>query len=261
MPLVVNLAGTSFSDTSLPILYRDPMVAAGTQFLFDFKNTYSWSGQNAPTNGAVFKNLVNGGADAAWANGAADGYAGGGAVISASAGYLNIGTGYTGLYTGLNKFAVGCTVGMPAAFVASFYPGFFGRAVNTGTLVARMDLELTGRNLRVNQWSLGDYQQVLNTSTVYDIISTWEPSGVNAGTAKVFVDGVLVRTSAIGNTTLPVAGVAGTPWVFGNAGMGGGPDFKGRLFRCFAEDMTISNRTPEQIAAANWAVVNGRFIA
>lgn len=261
MPIVLNIPGVTFTNPNLPVLARDPLIVAGTQFLFDFKNTYCWPTQAAPTIAASMNNLVEGAAVGTWSTANANGFSGGGIILSASGGFLNLGTGYTALYAGLNKFVTGCTFGMPASFGSSFYPGFFGRGVNTSNFIARADLGTDGKFLRVNRFAIGDYNQTLVASTVYDMVMSWEPSGTNAGVAKVFMNGALVNTATITNTALPTSAVAATPWIFGNGGMGGNPDFKGKLFRCFAEDITASGRTPEAVAAANWAFANGRFTA
>lgn len=57
--LVIRLSSVTFSDESLPILGRDPLLAAGSKFIFDFADSYCWPSQATPVaNGQVVKNLV-----------------------------------------------------------------------------------------------------------------------------------------------------------------------------------------------------------
>lgn len=86
--LVIRLPGVTFSDESLPILGRDPLLAAGSKFIFDFADSYCWPSQAAPVaNGQVVKNLVESKADASiyFSPGQAPGFAGGGLTFGVRA--------------------------------------------------------------------------------------------------------------------------------------------------------------------------------
>lgn len=85
MPLIQRIPGVNFTDTSLPLLRRDSIVNAGTVFAYDFKDTYCWPSQTAPTNGTAVKNLADGLADgtAEINGGNSFGFSGGGVVMSA----------------------------------------------------------------------------------------------------------------------------------------------------------------------------------
>lgn len=59
--LIFRLPGL-FTDTTIPKLYRDKVITAGTKFCFDAKDTYSFPRQAAPVPGLdVWVNLVDGG--------------------------------------------------------------------------------------------------------------------------------------------------------------------------------------------------------
>lgn len=63
-------SNVAFTDSTLPILTLDPLVITGTVFRYDFINSYSNPlADGAITNGAVFKNLVDGGLDATYSAG------------------------------------------------------------------------------------------------------------------------------------------------------------------------------------------------
>jgi hypothetical protein len=63
------------SDTSLPILYRDPAASAGSLFCYDALDTYSWPSQAAPVGAATLVDLLDvsdasiGATAMGWANG------------------------------------------------------------------------------------------------------------------------------------------------------------------------------------------------
>ena len=48
------------TDTTLPILYKDPAATSGTKFIYDALDTNSFAKQAAPTGTDVIKNLVSG---------------------------------------------------------------------------------------------------------------------------------------------------------------------------------------------------------
>ena len=56
MSLIIRLAD-AFTDATLPLLYRDPILNAGSQFLFDFSNPYCWDPAKAVVDAATIKNL------------------------------------------------------------------------------------------------------------------------------------------------------------------------------------------------------------
>lgn len=66
MALIVTLPSVSFSDTSLPKLFRDGQVNDGSLFALDFGNPYCYAGSDGavPTSAGLLKNLVQGGQNA-----------------------------------------------------------------------------------------------------------------------------------------------------------------------------------------------------
>jgi hypothetical protein len=81
MSLKFILPGT-VTDASLPIDYLDPVIAEGTLFVGDGRDSFSWPSQAAPANGDLLKNIDdinNDGNDATWMeqSGSAIGFADG----------------------------------------------------------------------------------------------------------------------------------------------------------------------------------------
>jgi len=68
--LFIQLPG-EFSDTTIPKLYRDKLITAGTKFVFDSVDTFSWAKQTAPLATDVWINLLDGGATASFGTGIA----------------------------------------------------------------------------------------------------------------------------------------------------------------------------------------------
>ena len=65
MALIAKIPDTSFTNLSLPKLYRDAVITPGTLFCYDFADPTSWVKQANSASGDVVKNLVDGGEDAA----------------------------------------------------------------------------------------------------------------------------------------------------------------------------------------------------
>lgn len=88
MPIIIRIPDVQFTDSSLPILGRDPMLTPGSRFILDFADPYCWPSQAAPSaNGQVVKNLVESKADASiyFSPGQAPGFSGGGLTLGARA--------------------------------------------------------------------------------------------------------------------------------------------------------------------------------
>lgn len=51
MSLITKIPGVTFTDTSLPKLYRDSAITAGCLWAHDALDTYSWPSQSAPLSG------------------------------------------------------------------------------------------------------------------------------------------------------------------------------------------------------------------
>jgi hypothetical protein len=68
MSLKYILPGT-VTDETLPFDYLDPIITEGTLFVARGSDTFSWAGQDAPSNGDLLKNIDdinNAGNDASW---------------------------------------------------------------------------------------------------------------------------------------------------------------------------------------------------
>ena len=64
--LIFRLPGL-FTDPTIPKLYRDKAITAGTKYCFDSKDTYSFLRQAAPVPGVdIWKNLLDGGPNASF---------------------------------------------------------------------------------------------------------------------------------------------------------------------------------------------------
>lgn len=81
--IITKIPGVTFSDATLPKLYRDPVIDIGTKIVVDGLDTYSWPKQAAPAQADNWVNLVSGGTNglvntAGAAGGVDVGFAGGG---------------------------------------------------------------------------------------------------------------------------------------------------------------------------------------
>lgn len=85
MTLILKAAGVTFTDATLPVLYRDSIINANTLYCLDFADTFCWPAQAAPANGAVLNNLTPTGSAASATLGTSKtlGFSGGGFVFDA----------------------------------------------------------------------------------------------------------------------------------------------------------------------------------
>lgn len=78
-----------FTDTSIPKLYRDKLITAGTKYVFDSQDTYSYEKQATPTPGVdVWRNLLDSGANATFSG--AVGFVKGFTLAAAVSDYINM---------------------------------------------------------------------------------------------------------------------------------------------------------------------------
>lgn len=86
--LIFRLPGL-FTDPTIPKLYRDKVITAGTKFCFDAKDTYSFPRQAAPVPGLdVWKNLLDDGPSASFTG--AIGFDGGFRLAATGARYITL---------------------------------------------------------------------------------------------------------------------------------------------------------------------------
>lgn len=86
--LIFRLPGL-FTDLTIPKLYRDKVITAGTKYCFDSKDAYSFPRQAAPVPGVdVWKNLLDGGPFASFTGGI--GFDTGFKFFTADGDYINL---------------------------------------------------------------------------------------------------------------------------------------------------------------------------
>ena len=256
--LVIRLPGVTFSDESLPILGRDPLLAAGSKFIFDFADSYCWPSQAAPiANGQAVRNLVETKADASiyFTPGQSPGFSGGGltfgvrteegVVIPDSVGML--GSNSDGfLYSIWLKHGVQVNKVSQSLVAGNTYQtgieNQYACAYLADTGVYRMYAD-GERNGDVTDIAVG---QIVQLAIAY------LPDGAGGHKIRLYKNGApfLADKAVVGPLNIPVS-VGRTSSIGRNSTGTGGfvQEWVGSVFRNWLEDLSVSQPNSTQRAA------------
>ncbi|MBO0951218.1 hypothetical protein [Fibrella forsythiae] len=256
MGLIVKLSGTTFTDPTLPKLYRDSILNAGSMLLFDFKTLATYAGGVAPAagmlaNGFAMNNLVDA-APAATVNGATVAYNAAGAIEFNGSGNLTFGDNYN-LASSNADFLNIMWIKMTAASAA--YAQLFGRSTTTtaGNTQYRLDMGADGLTPRGSAGGANNIGTVTIPPTSAQALNTvFQVAYSRVGTAiNAYWNGIKIRDYTAFNET-GLANPATTP------NMGGG--VKGLVYRAYMENLTVSGKNPLAQVQADYAANSARFV-
>lgn len=259
MPSIIERMTTAITDTTRPKMYRDPVINAGTLALFDFLDGYcNPVADGNIANGAVFKNLVPGGAD-----GAAEINGPGNTFISNAVG--KAGLVFSGVGSGvINRI----NLGLAAAYNLNtsqheFIFCTWSKEPTTGysTGEALIAGKLTAGNNAIYDTNVG----AGGISKAYVAGGTLLSPATNAGLGsprhvalhwkngqqRLYVNNVLAA-SAVATTALPDHSAA--PLQIGSSYT------KMTFYRMLLEDIAVSGADPAAQIAADYARGVGRFV-
>lgn len=272
MSLIIKIPGVTFTDSTLPKLYRDSLINTGSLYCYDFLDAYTNSlAAGNVANGASFANLVPNKAASTVVNSAAHITNGASGLTFTGGSYaaVDFGTSFNMATAGNHSFlAVIWFKADPT--LDAFYPNLMAFTTNTSGANDQFNFDLGASqsgSLMTLRGTVGD--STLQASSVakatrHQAAVAWTP-----GKTSLFVDGVLVGsdTTLAGATLVnPPAGThegIGISSVIASAFA----PFKGTVYRAYKEDLTISmaasGRTFEAQALAqvqaDWAANNTRF--
>jgi hypothetical protein len=269
MTLITRLA-TSFTDTTLPRLIKDPVIpAAGARLLVDMKSSATWPSQasSITTSNQLFSIADT---TPAWPTLAVAGTH----TYSPTRGGLlgnNSAAASSGLWLSDTSTNIFNNAAHSWAFTLWFYRGagiagslfnmFDDRAVSINAYAATAAFQLTlfGADGTANSpfLSVGGNSVKRVGFTVYQdssfqwkyrtVVDNAVPlSEVNLNGATNTQGGLGLRASASGTTR---------PRIFGSNNVPNDYVF----YRTYAENLTLSGRTFQQVFDADWARGNGRF--
>jgi hypothetical protein len=257
------------TDVTIPTTTLDPVVNAGTSWLFDFTNPYC--NPNPAGNlavGSVFRNLVEGAGDASVVR------PGGSTPIENIAGLLGLRWNVSGSFTSIDQVDLGA--GYSFAPSTPFVLGvWFKQAADGNTAAYQPIARRTLTNVNASQWiidsgiagnnhrgSLGNLdgtgsvggspsagQNLLARAAVHHVAFSYQP-GANG--VRLWHDGIEV--SPIGPIVGPaeLRAEAATHILLALAG-------KGTIYRFWSERHALANRTAAHAVAQEWTLNTGRF--
>lgn len=247
-------SGGACSDTSLPILYKDPAASAGSKFIYDALDTNSWPKQAAPILTDLWKNLVSGG-DASFTN-AAPGWGPGGFTSTAAGGQglLLPATGKVaaGQLTG---FAVSCWVKPTQNAGLRYIVG-----VDDSTqLTSQWTLYQSNQQFVAwtNKLAAGVTNNVIVPGTVYHVGLGYQGDGAGNFTPSIWLNGQVVGTPVSSAAATIYQPAQAVPRVLRNTGFSAN-SFDGTLYRLLFDDLS-SGKTVAQVMADDFVAGLGRF--
>lgn len=266
--LIFRLPGF-FTDTTIPKLYRDKVITAGTKYCFDSKDTYSFEKQAAPAAGLdVWKNLLEGGDDATFAGPL--GFEGGG--FSFKVGATDIiklpASGVAPANANAFVTAIWIKLGTPTPATSE---GIFGASDNFGDDKNQYSAHLfnNGGSVELKLY-IGAVSATVLVRPPADSIAQigWSALKREADgkyDLKFYLNGVVVGSGISAGTSLPVP-VDNTNPRFGYLNRLVGVNWTGSAYRVFYDDCSV--KTAESLIALDYAdnhlriagVAQARFI-
>lgn len=253
---VIQKLSSSFTDSSLPKLYRDSIINSGTKFCFDFLNAYcNPNPDGAIASNATFNNLVDS-APVATSTTANLTNVTGKAGINNAASSAQVTLGGVASYdmsTLNHEFLLCFWFKLNSTYNSSAYYSPFGYTTsNNNTAQWIFDMGSAGLTPRfsVGTGSSADTVQSstnVSTGTIYQVAGHWKP-GVSV---DIYLNGALNNslTTSVVSTLQGVSGV--TPNLM--------QAMKGTIYRCWMEDLTASGNTPLGQVSADYTGNSARF--
>lgn len=247
--LIFRLPGL-FTDLTIPKLYRDKVITAGTKYCYDAKDIYSFPKQAAPVPGVdVWKNLLDGGPSVNFTG--ALGFSGGFTIASAQ-----------------NDIITMPATGIAAADADAFLAVIW---IKLGTSTGGSAVLVAGSGYSSNNCQ---YSLTYANSELRSIIGGWQATVALAGynpndivqfamsmkkrasdgkyDLKVFKNGVVLSTSISSFTAIPQP--VGVPYLAPTIGSGpvyAAVGWAGTVYRTLFDDCSV--KTAEELVALDYA--------
>jgi hypothetical protein len=256
MSLIHRLAGRSFSDATLPLLYPDKMANPGTKFIFDFLNGYNIQGLTMPVGanpfaaGTHFKNAIFPVGPDGVISGATIQYSGGGLLMAADASIVDLGATYDMSASNPHFLAI-AWVKRPDNLVVSAAQAICG-LTKTNANDCQFGFSFSNASSQFNAIAGGTTQPFSPAQvngTIYQLAVEWSP-----GVLSTYKNGVLAVANTVSQNAL--VALPNNTKIGSMAGFSAG---RAVLYRFLLENLTVSGKTAADQVAADYAANNGRF--
>jgi hypothetical protein len=259
---VTQKLSSAFTDTSLPKLYRDPILTAGSLFLFDALNSYSNPNADGNiANGATFANLIDGapGATANLLGSHFQNLTGKAGIYSDGAGggsAIGMGASTYDLSASNHEFWAWLWFKLPSTgYTTSNYQSpFFYSTSNANTSQWWFDLGVGGVQPRFSIGEGGTSAMTLTSPTnitpgsIYMLAGHWKAGAL----MEMYLNGSLNNSNSSGIPSSLQAGSTAQPSITDNV--------TGTIYRWGLEDLTVSGASAAAQASAEYNANHTRFI-
>ena len=242
------------TNASLPVLYRDPAITAGTLFCYDVLDPYSWPSQAATPGTASLVDLADN-ANASIAAVALGWGASGGLVFSGAAADLITLPASSKLAANVSSFGFTCWVKLNALPAIGTYKGIAGIGEGGSHTLSQYSLQIAGTgNLTLVAGGVGVGAVPAVAGAVMQLGVTVElAAGVY--TLKGWINNVLQATATLAAPMVVPAALNATIGKNQTTLDSTGADFT--FYRCHAAALTAVSAA--QFIAADYAAGAGRF--
>lgn len=237
MALITKIPGVTFTDNTLPKLYRESVITAGTRFLFDADDTYSYPSQATPVPGTTtWRDLSPVGATASF--GSATPFEVNGFNMSTAVDQAKgIQLPASGKFTA-NPASGGFLVTYWFKYLsvsASSYASFMGLADTTSLGANQYSVDNGAPSSNKIRVSVDSYLNQFDgvVGGIYQVAMAAKLLGNGTYKLMTFVNGTLLGTSSPGRTVLGQA-TGANPIIGGSGGFAAGTNQK--ALRCWYDN-------------------------
>jgi len=235
MTLITRIPGVTFTDATLPKLYRDATVTLGTRFLYDSLDTYSYAKQASPIAGVdVWTDLSPLAANASFSGG---NVFGSGGFSFSPVGSQNIALPASGKSA---SNAAGFVFGLWIKYLASSataYSGIAGMCDNTSALTNQWSIDNGNTSSgQIRLTILGNTGGIFTPAinSINQIVVACKKLVNGTYDFYYYRNGLLLSAGNVGNTSISPSIAAASPSIGTVGGFGAGANF--RAFRAFQDD-------------------------
>jgi len=249
--LIFRLPGF-FTDPTIPKLYRDKVITAGTKFCFDAKDTYSFPRQAAPVPGLdVWKNLLDDGPSASFTG--AIGFDGGFRLAATGARRITlpasgIAPASADAFVAIIWIKLGAPTGGAAVISAGSSYGADGNQYGMTWSGAGGDLRFHVGGWQAQAVTAADAK----TDDVYQFAMSMKKRASDGKYDLVtYVNGVAKGSSVSAYTSIPQPNTSFPTPLIGSGPVFGAPNWDGVVYRSIYDDCSV--KSAAELVALDYA--------
>jgi hypothetical protein len=260
MAVVIKLNGVSFTDDTLPRVYRDALIDSGSLFMLDFADSFCWPKQNDPADNELIRDLVDTDSYGQWTleSGSTSTFSGGGFTFDDQTNeFISLPSAARNLTSDNDGFVF--TIWIKHQAQTSGFNMVAGYAYQNGT----------NHQYSISSLSTSEYRLQINTGYVAVPHSVLTEGNIyQMAVARINIDGTYflrayVNGSQYGNDSYNGAtlNIPVDPSSTSRIGWGGGYGqlWNGSVYRCWLNDTGLGGGNPNEMVSLDYSLNQSRF--